>query len=101
MTKFQRQVLKRFPNAILSWNDNGYRVVTVNGISLTEEYFLPETYDDDKAWEYAAIAFKVTQNFNRTHPDRLDHSTLEEKIHRIENRKRKGKQNAKKQTKTA
>ena len=101
MTKFQRQVLKRFPDAVLSWNDDGYRIVTVNGISLTEEYFLPETHDDDKAWEYAAIAFKVTQNFNRTHPDRLDHSSLEEKILRIENRKRKGKQNAKKQTKTA
>ncbi len=101
MTKFQRQVQKKFPSAKLSWDDNGNRIVTVNDISLTEQYFLPDTKDDDKAWEYAAIAAKVTQNFNRTHPDRIDHSSLEEKIGRIENRKNKGRKNAKRKTKTA
>lgn len=101
MTKAQRQVQKRYPDARLSWDDNGNRIVTVNGESLIEEYFLPETHDDDMAWEYAALATRVTQNFNRTHPDKLDHSSLEEKINRIENRKRKGRQNAKRKNKTA
>lgn len=95
MSRSKNQVLKRFPNAKLSSDDNGYRIVVVNDISLTEEYFLPDTIDDDQAWEYAAIACKVTQNFNRTHPNRIDHTSLEEKIGRIENRKRKGKNNAK------
>jgi len=101
MTKFQRQVLKRFPNARLTWNDDGNRIVTVNGISLASQYFLPETKDDDIAWEYAALATKVTQNFNRSHPERIDHTSLEEKIARIENRKSRGRQNAKRKTKTA
>lgn len=94
--KAKNQVLKRFPNAKLSSDDNGYRVITVDDISLTEDYFLPDTMDDNQAWEYAAIAVKVTQNFNRTHPNRIDHTSLEAKIGRIENRKRKGKRNAKK-----
>lgn len=94
--KAKNQVLKRFPNAKLSSDDNGYRVITVDDISLTKDYFLPDTMDDNQAWEYAAIAVKVTQNFNRTHPNRIDHTSLEAKIGRIENRKRKGKRNAKK-----
>ena len=95
MTKFQKQVLKKYPDAKLSWDAYGMRIVTCNGVSLTEQYFLPDTTDDDQAWEYAALATRVTQNFNRTHPDRIDHTSLEEKIGRIENRKRKGRQNAK------
>jgi hypothetical protein len=95
MNKAQRRVLKRFPEAKLSVDENGYRIVVVNNVSLTEEYFLPDTNDDEQAWEYAAIAAKVTQNFNRTHPARIDSTSLEEKIGRIENRKRKGRVNAK------
>ena len=95
MNKAQRRVLKRFPDAKLSVDDNGYRIVVANNVSLTEGYFLPDTTDDDQAWEYAAIAAKVTQNFNRTHPDRIDSTSIEDKIGRIENRKRKGRVNVK------
>ena len=92
MTKEQRAVLKRYPDAKLSWNDDGMRIVTCNGISLTEQYFLPDTTDDDQAWKYAALATRVTQNFNRTHPLKveIDSNGLEAKTMRIERRKRNG-----------
>jgi len=52
---------------------------------------MPDTYDSNKAWEYAALACKTTQNFNRSHPMRMDLSNLESKLNRINKRKRRGK----------
>jgi hypothetical protein len=37
MTKEQRAVLKRYPEAKLAWDDDGMRIVICNGISLTEQ----------------------------------------------------------------
>jgi len=88
MNKFKRKVLKQHPTARIEFTDAGLQV-TANGNILAEEYFLPETNDEDTAWEYAAMACRVTQNFNRTHPMRMDLSSLEEKINRINRRKRK------------
>lgn len=99
MTKAEKKVRKVYPNAKLGYDDNGYRVIKVNDLILSEEYFLPDTYDDNKAWEYAAVACTVSQNFNRTHPLRMDLSSLEEKIQRIENRKTRGRNANKKNSK--
>ena len=38
---------------------------SVGDIFIAKDYYLPETHDLDKAWEYAALACKTTQNFNR------------------------------------
>ena len=45
-----------------------------------------------KIWhgKYAAIACKTTQNFNRTHPSRMDLKSIESKLDRINRRKRRG-----------
>ena len=51
--------------------------------SIAKDYYLPDTHDVDKAWEYAALACKTTQNFNRSHPDRMDLSNVESKLSRI------------------
>ena len=51
---------------------------------------MPNTFDESKAWEYAAIACRTTQNFNRTHPMRMDLSAIENKINRINKRKKRG-----------
>jgi len=88
MNKFKRKVLKQYPSARIEFSESGLQVVA-NGNFLAEEYFLPDTNDEDTAWEYAAMACRVTQNFNRTHPMRMDLSSLEEKINRINRRKRK------------
>ena len=68
-----------------------------NPYFLSEEYFMPETADPDKAWEYAAIACRTTQNFNRTHPLRIDNRDVEARVQRILNRKERS--NNAKQTK--
>ena len=82
----QKRVLKDFPNARLTVDDNGNLIVMSGDVFLAEEYFLPETQDPDTAWKYAAVACRTTQNFNRTHPDRMDMTDIETKIMRINNR---------------
>ncbi len=97
MTKEQRKVLKRFPNAKLSYDDNGYKVISINGYEPAKDYFMPDTMDTDKAWEYASMACRTTQQFNRTHPLKveIDFGGEEAKNMRIERRKRNGKKSKK------
>lgn len=97
MTKEQRKVLKRFPNAKLSYDDNGYKVIMINFWQPAKDYFLPDTMDTNKAWEYASMACKTTQQFNRTHPLKveIDFGGEEAKNMRIERRKRNGKKSKK------
>ena len=56
---------------------------------------MPDTGCEDQAWEYAAIACRTAQNFNRTHPMKMDLATIETKLNRINNRKRRGNRYAK------
>jgi len=79
MTKEQRKVLKRFPNAKLSYDDNGYKVIMINLWQPAKDYFLPDTMDTDKAWEYASMACRTTQQFNRTHPLKVEIDLVEKK----------------------
>jgi hypothetical protein len=97
MTKEQRKVLKRFPDAKLSYDDNGYKVISINGYEPAKDYFMPDTMDTDKAWEYASVACRTTQQFNRTHPLKIeiDFGGEEAKNMRIERRKRNGKKSKK------
>jgi hypothetical protein len=88
MTKFQKQVLKKYPNARLEYEMD--ECFIMNGDTmLSEEYLMPATTDPDKAWEYAAIACRTTQNFNRTHPLRVDGRDVEARVQRILNRKQR------------
>jgi hypothetical protein len=86
MTKEQKKVLKQYPNARLTVDDNGNYIVVCGDTFLAEDYFMPETNDMEMAWKYAAIACRITQNFNRTHPDRMDMSVIEDKVMRINKR---------------
>jgi hypothetical protein len=97
MSKEKRKVLKRFPNAMLSYDDNGYKVISINGYEPAKDYFMPDTMDTDKAWEYASMACRTTQQFNRTHPLKveIDFGGEEAKNMRIERRKRNGKKSKK------
>ena len=85
----KKKVLKQYPNAYLDYRQEGVRVMSDNTY-LAEEYFMPNTHNEDTAWEYAAIACKTTQNFNRTHPSRMDLKSIESKLDRINRRKRRG-----------
>jgi len=87
--RIKKRVLRDFPNAYLDYDDTGYKVMSGDNY-IAEQYYLPDTYNEDKAWEYAALACKTTQNFNRSHPSRMDLSNVESKLNRINKRKRRG-----------
>jgi hypothetical protein len=89
-------VLRRLPKAYIERDDDGNMFVMNNDECVVAEYFYPETQLEDTAWKYALDALKITQNFNRTHPLRMDLSDFESKSARITNRvqtsKRRNKQ---------
>jgi hypothetical protein len=89
MDKNQKKVMKQYPNAYIEYGPEGARVM--NGETfIAEEYYMPNTSDEDKAWEYAAMSCKLTQNFNRAHPARMDLKDVESKLNRIHRRKKRG-----------
>lgn len=85
MNKHKKKVLKQYPDAVVVEDCEGILIMS-KGKIIAEEYFFPTTYDENTAWEYAATACRVTQNFNRTHPLRMDLSSIEEKLYRINKR---------------
>lgn len=91
--KDKKRVLKQYPNAKILVLDDGSYVVECNDKILVEEYFMPDAFDEDTAWKYASMSCKTTQQFNRTHPERMDLSDIESKLNRINTRKRNVKKN--------
>jgi len=89
MDKFQKKVLKQFPNAYVESSTEGIRIIN-NDEFIAKEFYMPITHCEDDAWEYAAMACKLTQNFNRAHPLRMDLTDIESKLARINRRKKKG-----------
>ena len=87
--RIKKRVLKDYPEAYADHDCDGYKIMS-GDIFIAKEYYMPVTHDVDKAWEYAALACKVTQNFNRTHPSRMDLTQIEGKLDRINNRKKRG-----------
>ena len=87
--RIKKRVLRDYPDAYIDHDMDGYKIMS-NDIFIAKDYYLPATFDEDKAWEYAALACKTTQNFNRSHPSRMDLSNVENKLNRINNRKRRG-----------
>jgi hypothetical protein len=87
-----KKVLRQFPKAKAIWDENDCVKIAINDWCPVDDFFMPETDSVEQAWQYAAIALKTTQNFNRTHPDRMSLQDFEEKSVRILQRKRRGKQ---------
>lgn len=98
--KSQKKVLKKYPNAKLYSALNGYFIgyesSDGNVVNLLAEFFLPNASTKEDAWESALISVKAEQNFNRTHPLKVDMYSGLEKQDRIEKRKLKGKINKEK-----
>ena len=87
--RIRKKVLKQYPNAQTVFGDSGIQIMS-GDLFIAEEFYLPSTNCEDTAWEYAALACKTTQNFNRSHPSRMDLSNVENKLNRINKRKRRG-----------
>ena len=92
MEKNIKRVLKDYPNAIMGKKEDGsFVVLDEYHYPIAEEFYLPPALTEDEAWDHAALACKTTQNFNRTHPMRMDLKGIESKMSRIEKRKKRGK----------
>ena len=95
LEKYRKKVHTQFPKAFLSSKQGKYTIVqeqedlTVKDI-LAELCICPQD-TPIQAWEMAQISAKTTQNFNRTHPLRLEAMDAEDKIARIEGRKLRSK----------
>ena len=92
--RLKKKVLGQYPNAKPVQSTDGIQIHS-GDIFIAKEYYMPSTRCIDTAWEYAAIACKTTQNFNRTHPMKMGLGDIEEKINRINRRKRRGRKNVK------
>jgi len=87
--RIKTRVLRDYPKAYVDYDGDGYKIMSEDNY-IAKDYYLPDTHDLDRAWEYAALACKTTQNFNRSHPMRMDLSNLENKLNRINKRKKRG-----------
>jgi len=63
--------------------NGNYYIVDEEGNNIFEEYLLPETNTEEEAWKQAKLTIQTTQNFNRTHPERVIMEHAEEKQMRI------------------
>lgn len=72
LDEVRTKVLKKAPTAKLLFDSDKNLYIDVDGVNLAEEHLLPPTKDPVKAWELADISLKMTQNFERTNPSRLD-----------------------------
>ena len=84
--RIKKKVLGQYPNAKPEQTSEGVRIMSGDNF-IAEEFYLPTTICEEKAWEYAALACKTRQQFNRTHPCRMDLSDIESKINRINRRR--------------
>ena len=89
MEKNKKRVLKDYPHAYMSRENDGSYIVLDGEYAVAEEFYLPPALTEDEAWSHASLACKTTQHFNRTHPLRMDLKGLEAKMQRIEKRKRR------------
>lgn len=87
--KIMKKVLKKAPTAKMLFDSDKNLYIDVDGVNLMEEHLLPPTKDPHRAWELADLSLKMTQNFNRTHPLRVDFYSSKETKKRINRRKRK------------
>ena len=97
--KIQQKVLKKIPNAKVYSATNGYFIGYESDegiVNLLADQLLPNQESKEKAWECALLSVKTSQNFNRTHPLRVDMYSELDKQERMEKRKNKGKINKEK-----
>jgi len=93
MTTEQKKVLLKYPDAVLHHGMNGECFVQVGELNLNEEFLMPATSDPSMAWEYAALSTRTKQQFDRTHPNRMNLSSDERKKSRYSRRKNKRRAN--------
>lgn len=87
--KAKERVEKQYPGAFLEAIDGFYTINDKEGNDILSEYMLPYASNPVDAWKLAMLTVKTTQNFNRTHPERVSLELEEEKQSRIKRRRNK------------
>jgi len=84
----KRKILSKYPKAFIEFDIDGNVFVIIpelgNDYKPAVEYFYPLTSDIETAWAYAVESLKVTQNFNRSHPNRMSLENFESKMLRMQ-----------------
>jgi|DEB0MinimDraft_3_1074331.scaffolds.fasta_scaffold05075_11 hypothetical protein len=86
--KIMKRIMKKHPTAKLMFDQEKNLYVDINGRNLMDDHLLPPTKDVHTAWEMAELSLKMTQNFNRTHPLRVDMYSSSDKKGRIKKRRK-------------
>lgn len=111
--KVIEKVRKHEPTAFPHYTGDGWVILKENPdwnleydseddqfINLFSEYLFTPQKTIDEAWNIALLCCKTTQNFNRTHPDRMelesedDDRYLEVRISKIQSGRRRNKERA-------
>lgn len=88
--RLKKKVLKKFPNAKTQVTNSGqYYVSDGMGGYIGDDFMIPPQSNVIDAWKWAAESVRVTQNINRTHPDKVNMSFDEKKFNRVSRRNRK------------
>lgn len=88
--RLKKRVKKKFPNAETRVTNEGlYYVSDGFGGKIGDEFMIPPQKNVIEAWTWAAESVRVTQNINRTHPDKVSMSFDEKKFNRVSRRNRK------------
>lgn len=87
--KERKKVIKKLPNAKLASDEYGLYYISNDGEDIGEEYFLPHSPDILQAWKNALLTIRTTQQFNRTHPLRVEMDDFD-KLNRVDRRRKAG-----------
>ena len=91
--KIKKQIKKRFPDARCVRMAEGYYIYNKDE-NVFDEFYIPAAPTVLEAWDRALITKRLIQNFNRTHPLRVEMADFEKKAKRIMERKiRSGRNN--------
>ena len=89
LAKAKRLVLKRLPKARLVKFKTGYQI-WIDDAPVGVEFFMPELPTVLAAWQNALTSLKTKQNFNRSHPLKIDSEYSEKRTYRIRRRIKRG-----------
>lgn len=86
----QKKTNKRFPDCRVVQDEYGlWYIMDMHGQNTFEEFFIPHQKTEREAWEMGQLTASTIQNFNRTHPLKVDMQVEsdERKASRITRRK--------------
>jgi len=88
----QKQTTKRFPGCKAVTDEYGlWYIMDMHGEDTFEQFMIPHQESERLAWEMGKLTAQTIQNFNRTHPLKVDMeiSDSERKSYRVNKRRKR------------